>query len=146
MDRKTILDLLRYGVKINLECKKAESSVPNSVWETYSSFANTDGGMILLGVEEHIKEKDPAKRFTFSSVRNPDQRIKDFWNTINSNKVSRNILVDADVGTCKINGADIIWIDVPQADYHDKPVYINDNPMKGSFKRNHEGDYRQCSG
>ncbi|MCD8084284.1 MAG: putative DNA binding domain-containing protein [Clostridiales bacterium] len=141
MDRETILELLRYGEKINLECKKAESSVPNSVWETYSSFANTDGGVILLGVEENIKEKDLTKRFSFSSVRNPDQRIKDFWNTINSNKVSRNILVDADVGVCKINGADIIWIDVPQADYHDKPVYINDNPMKGSFKRNHEGDY-----
>lgn len=30
---------------------------------------------------------------------------------------------------------------MPQADYKHKPVYINENPMKGSYKRNHEGDY-----
>ena len=76
-----------------------------------------------------------------SSVKNPTQRIKEFWNTINSNKVSRNILVDRNVGTCDINGNTIIWIEVPQADYRYKPVYINENPLKGSYKRNYEGDY-----
>lgn len=141
MDANTILELLRYGETIRLECKKAESVLPNAIWETYSSFANTIGGVILLGVEEHLKEKDPEKRFSFTSVKNPAQRIKEFWNTINSNKVSRNLLVDRNVGTCNINGNTIIWIEVPQADYRYKPVYINENPLKGSFKRNYEGDY-----
>ena len=136
-----ILEQLKYGEHIHLECKKAESTLPNSVWETYSSFANTDGGLILFGVEEHLKEVDFDRRFTFVSVKNPDQRIKDFWNTINSNKVSGNILVDSDVGSCVVNGATVIWIKVPQANYKQRPVYINDNPMKGSFKRNYEGDY-----
>ena len=117
MDANEILDLLKYGENITLECKKAESTVPNAVWETYSSFANTEGGIILFGVEENIKETDFEKRFTFVSINNPDQRIKDFWNTINSEKVSVNILVDADVGTCVVNDATIIWIRVPQADY-----------------------------
>ena len=141
MDAGTILELLKYGETINLECKKAESTMPNAIWETYSSFANTSGGMILLGVEECVKEKNPEKRFSFTSVKNPTQRIKEFWNTINSNKVSRNILVDRNVGTCDINGNTIIWIEVPQADYRYKPVYINENPLKGSYKRNYEGDY-----
>ena len=96
MNSNTIIELLKVGERINLECKKAESNLPNSVWETYSSFANTDGGLILLGVEEDLKETDFEKRFTFVSVKNPDQRLKDFWNTINSEKVSSNILVDAD--------------------------------------------------
>ena len=39
----------------------------------------------------------------------------------------------------------MLWIEVPQADYRYKPVYINENPMKGSYKRNHEGDYH-CTG
>ena len=141
MTEKEILDSLKYGEKINLECKKAESKIPNSVWETYSSFANTDGGLILFGVEKHLKEKDPEKRFTLESINNPQQRLTDFWNTINSVKVSTNVLVDSDVGICKVRDADIMWINVPQADYKAKPVYINENINKGTFKRNHEGDY-----
>lgn len=47
-----IREMLKYGEKINLECKKAESNLPKSVWETYSSFANTTGGIILFGIEE----------------------------------------------------------------------------------------------
>ena len=141
MTSQEILDLLQYDEHIHLECKKAESTLPNSLWETYSSFANTDGGVILLGVEEHLKETDPNKRFSFSTVKNPNQRIKDFWNTINSEKVSSNILVDSDVGVCTVNNANIMWIRIPSASYRQRPVYINGNPMKGSFKRNHEGDY-----
>ncbi len=141
MDSKEILNLLRFGERINLECKKAEYNLPNSIWETYSSFANTDGGVILFGVEEHIKETDYDKRFSFVSIHNPEQRLKDFWNTVNSEKVSSNILVDSNAGICKVKGAMIMWIQVPQADYRQRPVYINGNPMKGSFKRNHEGDY-----
>lgn len=141
MDSRTILEMLRFGEHINLECKKAESKLPNSVWETYSSFANTDGGIILFGVEEHVRETDFEKRFTFVSIKNPDQRLKDFWNTVNSEKVSSNILVDADAGLCEVKGETIMWIQVPQADYRSKPVFINGNPMKGTFKRNHEGDY-----
>lgn len=141
MNSAEILELLKYGEHINLECKKAESNLPKSLWETYSAFANTDGGVILFGVEEHMKETDINKRFSFVSINNPEQRLKDFWNTVNGEKVSANILVDANVGTCEMNGATIIWIQVPRADYRLKPVYINGNPMKGSFKRNHEGDY-----
>lgn len=141
MDQKEILELLQYGEHIHLECKKAESKLPNSLWETYSSFANTDGGVILFGVEENPKETDPNKRFTFASIQNPTQRLSDFWNTINSDKVSTNILVDADVGLCNIQGETILWVQVPQANYRQKPVYLNGNPLKFSFKRNHEGDY-----
>lgn len=124
-----------------LNVKKAEPTLPNSVWETYSSFANTDGGVILFGVEEHLRETAFDRRFSFVSINNPDQRIKDFWNTVNSDKVSSNILVDADVGTCEVKGSTIIWIKIPKANYRQRPVYINGNPMKGSFKRNYEGDY-----
>ena len=144
MTASEILEMLKYGEHIHLECKKAESKLPKSIWETYSSFANTDGGVILLGVEENMKEADYSKRFSFVSVSNTAQKIKDFWDTINSDHVSSNILIDENVGTCTINGAKIIWIRIPPAGYKYRPIYLNGNPMKGSFKRNHEGDYH-CS-
>lgn len=58
MERASIAELLKYGERITLECKKAENSLPKSVWETYSSFANTVGGTILFGIEENTKAKD----------------------------------------------------------------------------------------
>ena len=141
MDATEILNLLKYGEHINLECKKAETTLPKSVWETYSSFANTNGGIILFGVEENIREFDFNKRFSFVNIKKPQQIVVNFWNTINSCKVSSNILMDSDVGVCNVKGADIIFIHVPRAEYKYRPVYINENPMKGTFKRNHEGDY-----
>ena len=41
--------LLSEGERVTLECKKATKGVPNSLWDTYSAFANTYGGTILLG-------------------------------------------------------------------------------------------------
>ena len=137
-----IAELLQYGERLTLECKKSQDDLPASVWETYSSFANTSGGIILLGIKENTKEPDPLKRFTATHIANPDKIIRDFWNTINNNgKVSANILVDSNVGTSEYNGNTIIWIEVPPASYKQRPVYLNGNPLNGTFKRNFEGDY-----
>ena len=141
INSEKIRELLRYGERITLECKASRNEISKSVWETYSSFANTCGGVILLGIEEHMSEVDIDKRFTFTDVKNPEIRLKEFWDTINSNKVSTNILLDDNVGYCDVDGHTVLWIEVPQADYKYKPVYINENPMKGSYRRNHEGDY-----
>jgi len=141
MTDERILDLIKYGERLTLECKKAEGGIPNALWETYSSFANTNGGVILLGVEENLKERDVTKRFTFHNLNNPQKMLKDFWDTINSKKVSTNLLLDDNVKICQVKGCNIICIEVPQADYRYRPVYLNENPLKGSYKRNHEGDY-----
>lgn len=71
---KDILELLRYGERITLECKDSRNEISKSVWETYSSFANTCGGVILLGIEEHMSEIDIEKRFTFTDVKNPEDQ------------------------------------------------------------------------
>ena len=63
MDKSDILDYLKVGELITFECKKAENAIPKSVWETYSSFANTIGGTIILGIKENRNEGDVEKRF-----------------------------------------------------------------------------------
>ena len=63
MDEKTIKEALLKGERVTLECKRAKAEVPKSVWATYSAFANTIGGLVLLGVEEDLQEKDVSKQF-----------------------------------------------------------------------------------
>ena len=80
MIMNNIKELLNHGERITLECKAAEKGLPKSLWETYSAFANTYGGTILLGVEEHKEEIDPQKRYTVTNISNPQKLITDFWN------------------------------------------------------------------
>lgn len=84
MDEKTIKEALYKGERVTLECKRAKAEVPKSVWATYSAFANTIGGLILLGVDENLQEKDVSKRFRIIGVDEPSKIITDFWNTLNS--------------------------------------------------------------
>ena len=142
MVEKTIKETLLKGERVTLECKKAQSNVPIDAWKTYSAFANTYGGLILLGVHEDLKEKDISKRFTITGVDDADKIRKDFWNIVNNpEKVNVNLLRDEDVETIVIDGKTIVVIRIPQADYNTRPVYINNNPIRGTFIRNHEGDY-----
>ena len=141
IDEKIIKETLLKGERVTLECKKAKAEVPKSIWQTYSAFANTIGGLILLGVDEDLQEKDVGKRFQIIGVDEPSKIITDFWNTLNSDKVNENILLDSDVEVVNVDGAQIVCIHVPQADWRAKPIYLNGNVYKGTYRRNNEGDY-----
>ncbi len=56
-----IKKLIQNGERLTLEAKLAKTDVPKSLWESYSAFANTMGGTILLGVFEDVKEKQHMK-------------------------------------------------------------------------------------
>ncbi len=68
-------NLSAYREGNQLEAKKATKGLPNSIWETYSSFANTDGGLILLGVEEvkdHALHADYYGRMGTVIIKSPE--------------------------------------------------------------------------
>ncbi len=133
-----LLNITKYKENNRIEAKRSSGGFPNSIWETYSSFANTYGGVILLGVEE---KKD--KRFSPVKLPNPQKLIDEFWSKVNNKKiVNKNILSDKDVKIEKINDLSIVVIVVPRAQRKDKPIYIGDNPYTGTYQRNGDGDYR----
>jgi predicted HTH transcriptional regulator len=143
MEISDVKELLNKGEKVDVECKESDSNLSKSIWDTYSSFANTNGGYIFLGVREDKKKKLPEERFQIQGIKNYDVQVKAFWDTINGNKVNKNILTDEDVQIVMIPSTElaVISIHVPRADYNNRPVFINGNPYIGTFKRNHEGDY-----
>ena len=121
------------------EVKRAGGGLPRSLWDTYSSFANCYGGVIILGVEE---KEDRSWMPTGLKGRDREKLLKEFWDTINNyKKVSINLLTDDDLKIYNIGEDIIIVINVPMAKREQKPIYINDDMFGGTFKRNHEGDY-----
>lgn len=133
-----LLKLLDMGEHSELECKLAKGGLPKDVWETYSAFANTKGGIILLGIEETNGSFSPVEGIDVVKLQ------KAFWDHVNSKQVSDNILQNDDVQPIKINEFNILKITVPRALRQQKPVSVNENPYIGTYRRNFEGDYR-CS-
>ena len=120
-----------------LEAKSARGGLPISLWETYSAFANSDGGMIVLGVKER---KDGS--FFVEGLTDAAKLIKDFWNMANNRqKISCNILTERMVTEETVDGKNIVVIKVPRAERTTRPVYVGLDPKLGSYRRNGEGDY-----
>lgn len=104
-----VKNMLLEGERATLECKKASRCVPGSVWNTYSAFANTNGGIILLGVAENMGVEEIPGRFEIAGVEDADKIRKDFWNTINSReKVNVNLLHDEDVQMVEVDGKRVV--------------------------------------
>ena len=128
----------KYRENNRIEAKKAMGGLPKSIWETYSAFANTLGGIILLGVEEY-----PDKSLHVVNLPDPEQLVEEFWELVNEpRQASVNILSDQNVRIETVNGARIVVITVPRAQRMDRPVYVDGNPLTGTYLRDGEGDCR----
>lgn len=133
------LELLRESVE--LECKLAagrdgQGALPEDFWPTYSAFANTRGGLVLLGVREK------REQFLVEGVVNVAKVRKDLFVALNNRqKVSVNLLTDAHVHEVTLEGRTIMVIEVPRATRRQQPVYLTGNPLAGhTFRRLNDGD------
>ena len=133
-----LVHLEEYKENNRIEAKRALGGLPKSIWETYSAFANTLGGIILMGVEEA-----PDKSLHAVDLPHPEALIDEFLSGMNDpRKVSINILREDDIRIETVDGCHIIVINVPRAPRLFKPVYIEGDHIFGSYRRNGEGDYR----
>jgi len=121
-----------------LEAKAALGGLPESIWETYSAFANAQGGVILLGVEEL-----PDKSLQPRDLLDPQWLIEDFWAILRDpERVSVNILREDQVRIHQVEGNRIIAITVPPAPEELRPVSVFVDGRWQAFCRRGEGDYR----
>ena len=121
-----------------IEFKSAKGGFPKSFWETYSAFANTHGGTIVLGV----KEKDGI--FTLNNLTDDDidKLQKDFWSGVhNKNTINACLLKNDDVEVGEIDGHKVILFHIPQAQRDQRPIHCTQDAFNGTFRRNYEGDY-----
>ena len=130
-------EIERYRENNRIEAKKALGGLPESIWETYSAFANTLGGIILLGVEEY---RDHSLHTV--DLPHPEEMVELFFDKVNDrHKASANILSRNDVFIAESGGNHIIVINVPRASRSERPVYINGH-IEETYRRSGEGDYR----
>ena len=131
--------LLRMTESDDLEFKSAAGGFPGSFWDTYSAFANSEGGTIILGVAEK-KGKFYLDKLTEEQV---EKYKKDFWNNVNSRTtISCNLMKSNDVVVEDYKGNKIMLFFIPRAAREQRPVYRTTQPYNGTFKRNYEGDYK----
>jgi predicted HTH transcriptional regulator len=136
-------DILSLRESYEFEVKQAqgrhgEGEIPQSIWPTYSAFANTDGGYILLGASE-----DETGNIIPLGLTKPEKVLKCFWDNVNNKQIiSQNLLQEHDVQIVMIESKALLLIYVPRALRTQRPVFAGENPLTGTFRRNYEGDYR----
>ena len=131
--------LIKTGENGVVEFKRGRGGVPGDFWPSYSAFANTDGGVIVLGV----KEENGVR--VVEGLENAEKVRADLWNAANNpDKVSDNVLSNKRVYSLEIDGKELVVTEVPRADRRMKPVYVGSDVFRGTYRRNGEGDYH-CS-
>jgi ATP-dependent DNA helicase RecG len=137
MNTEVLPQRLDLGEDQDVEFKLAEGGLPKSLWETVSAFANTEGGTVVLGVAEK------GEKHEIVGVRSPAKLIKAFWDGHNNpQKFSPALCTEGDVERVPIDGRELLLIRVRRAARAQRPVFVNGNPLTGTYKRNFEGDYR----
>ena len=133
-------ELAGYRENGYVEAKEALGGLPESLWETYSAFANAEGGVILLGVGEN-----PDHSFRILELLDPEGLLEEFWAIVRDPEyVSVNLLKEEDVQVLREEGKCIIAIFVPEAPPEEKPVHLLNDPWRHSYRRVGEADKR-CS-
>lgn len=128
----------RYRESNRLEAKLATGGLPQSIWETYSAFANSLGGLILLGVEEL-----PDHTLRVQGLLDPHEMAEEFWEKVSDPAlVSANLLRPEDVWVAGTDGGSVVVIQVPAGERDQLPVYLGADPFRGTYRRSGEGDYR----
>lgn len=78
MKSEEIKGLVAKSENACIEFKRAKGGVPADFWPSYSAFANTDGGTVILGA----REKDGKREI--EGLPDAEKTVADIWNAVNN--------------------------------------------------------------
>ena len=121
----------------SVEAKRAASTLPESLVETLSAFANTpEGGVVLLGVDE-------SAGFAVTGVSDPAKMQSDLA------AVARDRFTPPlrpTIGIVEVDGKSVVGAEIPELSRDQKPCYITSKGIsRGSYVRIGDGDRRLTS-
>ncbi|MDR1355853.1 MAG: putative DNA binding domain-containing protein [Propionibacteriaceae bacterium] len=121
----------RFGTDTTaVEIKKASGGVPKTLAETVSAFANGNGGLIILGLDE---------RAGFAPVSVNVKSLADALAGVTADKVEPAIRTHIEI--VEVEGAAVVAAAVPPLDQKMRPCYVKTQGMEhGSYIRTHDGD------
>lgn len=141
-DELTLDDLSTLAESTDLECKAAQGrnglgELPEDFWKSYCAMANSDGGVIWLGIQEK-----PRGCFKALGLADVSKVRKALWDNLhNLKQVSINLLSEQQLQPVKIGDKVTLRVEIPRAPRQIKPVHLGGNPFGGTYLRRYEGDY-----
>lgn len=119
MKSEEIKKLVAMSENAAVEFKRARGGVPADFWPSYSAFANTDGGTVILGV----REKDG--KCEVEGLPDVKKTVADIWNAVNNaEKISANVLFNESIYPVDVDGKAVVVVEVPRAERTVRPVYV----------------------
>lgn len=119
MKSEEIKKLVAMSENAAVEFKRARGGVPADFWPSYSAFANTDGGTVILGV----REKDGKREV--EGLPDAEKTVADIWNAVNNaEKISANVLFNESVYPVEVGGKQLVVVEVPCAERTVRSVYV----------------------
>lgn len=119
------------------EAKSCATTLSRSVWESVSAFANTDGGTLLLGVDEN-------KNFTVPPQFDADKTINQFVDGMGDGSKDGAKVVSPppySIHRDTLDGAQMVSVQVHENDAAHKPCYVKSKSVStGSYKRQDDKD------
>ena len=135
MQTKELINLIDNIVSLktetnNIEFKKAKDGFPENLYDTFSSFSNTSGGIIIFGVDE-------KNNYAICGITNPDI----FQKKITEQSLMMEPKIRPIITICEYDGKIIASAEIPELDVFNKPCYYSGKgKMKGSYIRVGDAD------
>lgn len=135
MQTKELISLIDNIISLRIKTKsiafkEMEDGEPEIVYNTFSSFSNTSGGIIIFGVDE-------KNNYEICGIDNPDM----FQKKITEQTLMMEPKIRPIITFCEYKGKTIAAVEIPELDVFSKPCYyLGKGKMKGSYVRVGDAD------